>query len=231
MSMGYMVASAQQCPASFPATATATATIVRRLPRCSSVCQRWWRRRALWSARARASPYPVGPASEATRTGPANRRSHSTVSPGNVGARKLRSSPHQAHPQRPCERAHPTRPTYPQTSPAPPVIAATPPRHSRRQPAPTYERGAGSRSIRSSRRSRVGKGCPRPRSASRARRRPDGSPASSAATPARSVGRVRARRRQARSGTAAQRSHRARKVRVREPSTSRLCLEHDGRNY
>ena len=43
-----MVASAQQWPAS--SRATATATIVRRLPRRSSACQRAWRRRALWSA-------------------------------------------------------------------------------------------------------------------------------------------------------------------------------------
>ena len=48
---GYIVASAQQWPAS--SRATATATIVRRLPRRSSACQRWCRRRALWSARAR----------------------------------------------------------------------------------------------------------------------------------------------------------------------------------
>ncbi len=41
----------RQCPAG--SRATATATIVRRLPRLSSACQPWWRRRARWSARAR----------------------------------------------------------------------------------------------------------------------------------------------------------------------------------
>ena len=64
---GYIVASAQQWPAS--SRATATATIVRRLPRRSSACQRWWRRRALRSARARtAAGWPCAAALERRRS-------------------------------------------------------------------------------------------------------------------------------------------------------------------
>ncbi|HEX5251391.1 MAG TPA: hypothetical protein VFW14_17145, partial [Gaiellales bacterium] len=42
---------------------------------------------------ARANPYPVGPASYATRTGAGNPPSHSTVSAASVGARDVHTSP------------------------------------------------------------------------------------------------------------------------------------------
>src|SRR5207249_7151003 len=89
-----------------------------------------------------------------TRTGAGNAPSHSSSGPLTAGTRTVRNSPLNpsstpATAQRAC-RSTPTQ--LPSPIPAPPVIAALPPRHSRRQPAPTYERGAG-HSIRSRNRS------------------------------------------------------------------------------
>src|SRR5581483_3495414 len=86
-----------------------------------------------------------GPASYATRTGRGNPTSHSANGPTAAGTRTSLSSP-EAPSNTPAtaDRACRSTPTQlPSPIPAPPVIAALPPRQPRRQPAPTYERGAG----------------------------------------------------------------------------------------
>jgi len=65
---------------------------------------------------------------------------HTALAPANCRNSPVSASSTPAITDRACT----SRPTQlPSTIPAPPVIAALPPRQPRRQPAPTYERGAG----------------------------------------------------------------------------------------
>src|SRR5262249_22675176 len=104
------------------------------------------------AAHARANPYPVGPASYATRTGAASPANHAVTSSTATGTRNVRSSPlTPSSTPATVLRACTSRPTHvPSAIPPPPLTAALPPAPSRRHPAPTYERGAGP-PIRSSR--------------------------------------------------------------------------------
>ncbi len=84
----------------------------------------------------------IGDPHRRRRTAAATRPSPPAASaPADSAAHPLAASSTPATTLRACT----SNPTHvPSAIPAPPVIAALPPRHSRRQPAPTYERGAGS---------------------------------------------------------------------------------------
>ena len=107
------------------------------------------RRNQTADPRRRHTPSPTHTPSARPHTQPApapgNDFNQPTVSPLSGETRTVRSSPvgpskTAATVERACT-SNPTHVTSPIT--APPVIAALPPRQSRRQPAPTYERGAG----------------------------------------------------------------------------------------
>ena len=89
-------------------------------------------------AHARASRYPVGPASYTTRTGASSVFSHSTVSADPAGTRSDRTLPLPASITPATTDRACTCPTQLPSDIRRPVIAALPPRQPRRQPAPTY---------------------------------------------------------------------------------------------